>query len=426
MNDSTSAPPPPARREDYEAIEAAVMETARGRWFLDEYARRRRTADTAIVLDAIGKLERLLRRERAIPDIDRIRTDLADMAGAIARTKKEIARLGRDSEAGGRIAAATEELDAILAQTETAASEILGAAEKIEDRVRDLREAGADDGVCDLLDETVSDVYAACASQDLTGRRLQKLVGVLQYLEGRIATMIDIWGIDDAEIGASDDAVAPGDGRPDAHLLNGPQLPGDAGHQDEADALFDGADAVEIVDFSETASDDAGPGAGAEAETVAADPRQSAHDFDRLAQDLVEALPEDEIYAVEIADAEDELDEAWREVETVSTGDDAGTAPAVEVAEMPAEAAEPAVVAESLPDDDVSAGDPDLGAIEPMASAETSAGETAPIADAPAHDIAAAEQIDAGEPEPPEAASDTGNDDPSRHLTAAERTALFS
>lgn len=42
---------------DYDAIEAAVMETERGRWFLAEYARRQRAAETQILLDAIQKLE---------------------------------------------------------------------------------------------------------------------------------------------------------------------------------------------------------------------------------------------------------------------------------------------------------------------------------------------------------------------------------
>jgi hypothetical protein len=52
--------PPQLREEDYETIEAAVMETARGRWFLAEYARRNRAADTCTVLDAVGKLEKTL------------------------------------------------------------------------------------------------------------------------------------------------------------------------------------------------------------------------------------------------------------------------------------------------------------------------------------------------------------------------------
>jgi len=41
---------------DYEAIESAIMETARGRWFLFEYARRHRHADTMMVMTAINSL----------------------------------------------------------------------------------------------------------------------------------------------------------------------------------------------------------------------------------------------------------------------------------------------------------------------------------------------------------------------------------
>ena len=43
--------------DDFEAIEKAVMESRRGRWFLDEYARRRSGGETRTLLAAIGKLE---------------------------------------------------------------------------------------------------------------------------------------------------------------------------------------------------------------------------------------------------------------------------------------------------------------------------------------------------------------------------------
>ncbi|MBL8905441.1 MAG: hypothetical protein JNM20_02075 [Rhizobiales bacterium] len=42
---------------DYEEIERAVMESARGRWFLAEFAKRIRAQDTALILDAIHRLE---------------------------------------------------------------------------------------------------------------------------------------------------------------------------------------------------------------------------------------------------------------------------------------------------------------------------------------------------------------------------------
>ena len=44
--------------DDYAAIEGAVMETVRGRWFLMEFARRARVAELGQIRDAIAKLER--------------------------------------------------------------------------------------------------------------------------------------------------------------------------------------------------------------------------------------------------------------------------------------------------------------------------------------------------------------------------------
>ncbi|MGN8116040.1 hypothetical protein [Labrys sp. 22185] len=70
--------------EDYGAIEAAVMETARGRWFLAEYARRNRNADTEVVLAAIRRLERLVHSAGALDARDEVTRGMADIAQAIA------------------------------------------------------------------------------------------------------------------------------------------------------------------------------------------------------------------------------------------------------------------------------------------------------------------------------------------------------
>src|SRR5215471_17826099 len=48
---------------DYEAIATAFMETARGRWFLGEYAKRNRNADTRLVLDAVERIEATLAQQ---------------------------------------------------------------------------------------------------------------------------------------------------------------------------------------------------------------------------------------------------------------------------------------------------------------------------------------------------------------------------
>ncbi len=76
---------------DYDNILGAVMETARGRWFLHEYVRRNRNADTGTLLAAIDRIESLL-KSRALdgapetsaaempPDIAGIAVQLRDIA----------------------------------------------------------------------------------------------------------------------------------------------------------------------------------------------------------------------------------------------------------------------------------------------------------------------------------------------------------
>ena len=65
---------------DFQAIENAVMETARGRWFLGEYTRRHRSADTATILDALRRIEATIAKPAATsPDaMKRLAQSIAD------------------------------------------------------------------------------------------------------------------------------------------------------------------------------------------------------------------------------------------------------------------------------------------------------------------------------------------------------------
>ncbi|WP_181702339.1 chemotaxis protein [Chthonobacter albigriseus] len=277
MSDSDQVPV--SLESDYEAIELAVMETAKGRWFLAEYARRHRAADTTLVLDAIAGLEKKLRRT-ARPDIDRIRLDIGEMKDAIERTKNEIAQIKHDQNDSSRFDRASNELDAIVSQTEAATSEILTSAEKIQEIAWTMREGGIEPEICDALEGLTTTIYMSCSFQDLTGQRTQKVVHVLRYLETRIDAMIEIWGMDaDAEAEKADAPaagplmeisrseqgdeagvvsrrVADGlDSRPDAHLLNGPALEGEGVDQSEVDHLmFDSIDDAEAEAEEDTGS----------------------------------------------------------------------------------------------------------------------------------------------------------------------------
>lgn len=188
----------PADPSAYEVIEAAVAETARGRWFLSEYARRNRNADTEVLLSAIGKLENAVSGERSLDGVGRLRGDLMEMANAIARTKAEIAAISAPSHDQSRLTCASEALDAIVRSTEQATSDILGAAEEVQELAWTLRENGVDNGLCDQLDRHATQIYTACSFQDLTAQRTSRVVHTLRYLEERLIAMIGIWGGDES------------------------------------------------------------------------------------------------------------------------------------------------------------------------------------------------------------------------------------
>jgi chemotaxis protein CheZ len=225
----------PLSETDYEAIEAAVVETNRGRWFLAEYARRNRHADTKMLLTAIDRLEAAIRGERTAESVDRIRFDLVEMAKAIARTKAEIAAIKPDVEQAGKFGEATEELDSIVSATEAATSDILAAAEQIQEVAWTLREQGLDAEVCDLLDAKATAVYTACSFQDLTGQRTRKVIQVLRYLEGRINAMIDIWGLDSTMAAEAAETARAREGEA---LANGPARAGQGLAQADVDIVM--------------------------------------------------------------------------------------------------------------------------------------------------------------------------------------------
>lgn len=257
--------PHPLSESDYDAIEAAVMETERGRWFLARYAARNRNSDTAVLLDAIQKLERAMQENRAAvgpSDVEQVRFDLVEMAAAIAETKREIAALQPEQDDGRGIHAATEELDAIVTATETATQEILEAAERIQEITWTMREAGIDDSHCEAIDDLITTVYTACSFQDITGQRISKVVAVLRYLEDRLEAMRHIWG-DTQQAPVAEQPTPIGDARPDSHLLNGPQLDGNGHSQEDVDIMLVPED--ELFDAPAAAEDTADVEAVAEA-----------------------------------------------------------------------------------------------------------------------------------------------------------------
>ncbi len=186
------------------------METERGRWFLAEYARRNRHAETEGLLESLGRIEKAVMQTRDSGELERFRLDVLEMSRAIARTRAEIAAI-KPPESDGRILEASGELDSIVSATEHATSEILAAAERVQEVAWTLREAGADPSACDSLDQHAVAIYTSCSFQDLTAQRTRKVIDILGFLETRVNAMADIWDFtaeENAE-GAKTSAPAP-------------------------------------------------------------------------------------------------------------------------------------------------------------------------------------------------------------------------
>jgi chemotaxis protein CheZ len=184
-------PPSVLTEDDYDTIEAAVMETARGRWFLSQYAQRNRSSDTRAVLDAIGKLESIVQVTRSGPQ-EQVRYELMDMSAVIERTKRDIAQLTNEAGAIAQFANGGEDLENVVSAGQQATQQIIVAAEKVQEVAWTLRDQGADANECDVLDQKTMDIYLACSVQDVSNQGIAKVIQTLRHLDGRINAMMDL------------------------------------------------------------------------------------------------------------------------------------------------------------------------------------------------------------------------------------------
>ncbi|MGX9392331.1 hypothetical protein ACWX0K_21520 [Nitrobacteraceae bacterium UC4446_H13] len=155
---------------DYTAIHDVFMETARGRWFLTEFAKRNRNADTRMVLDAVARIERSLAGAKDAP------ADLTEALAAIrdivedAKQQAVAALQGQPSAA--RFATAYRSVRAIR--------EVAWM----------LRESGSDSSVCDGLDAQANtidrslDQLSAIAPGDTVEAIFADLIRRLEDLAG--------------------------------------------------------------------------------------------------------------------------------------------------------------------------------------------------------------------------------------------------
>src|SRR6187402_2552374 len=194
--------------EDYAAIAEAFMETSRGRWFLTEYAKRNRNADTRMVLDAVARIEQnlvvqreeTLEREASLQREEGLSAQQAAEAVTAAAAAQErlteaLAAIRSSVEAAEE--SAVEALDSLALEQRLAP--VRKGARVLREIAWRLREIGNDGRICDLIDSQVT-VIEKGTDQFSSEEARAALRAAFAALQGRLV-----------EVGDDDRSLAPVD-----------------------------------------------------------------------------------------------------------------------------------------------------------------------------------------------------------------------
>ena len=188
---------------DYDAICDAFMETSRGRWFLGEYAKRNRNADTRMVLDAVERIEASMASHKqaepvapaepmaeAKPQIDL----WPELTKAFTRTRIEIAqRLMHETDG--------QAIEAIRSSVETIKSVSWA-----------LRERGFDSRICDVFDvqvNAITDGYTGLVAESSVASEIEaEVLAAFDALTRHVEALIKGDNAETEALDAVVDAVA--------------------------------------------------------------------------------------------------------------------------------------------------------------------------------------------------------------------------
>jgi chemotaxis protein CheZ len=172
---------------------------------------------------------------------DQLKQELDALYRYLQRVRQEIAAIDRPADQDHRFESMGDQMDAIVEATETATNTIMEAMESTEETNGKLREGITDPAQVMLLDQintNVNKVFEACAFQDITGQRVNRVARSITYVEERVNALIALFG--EEQISEIEVVVPPGQEKTaDEKLVSGPHAEGIGLSQDDIDKLFD-------------------------------------------------------------------------------------------------------------------------------------------------------------------------------------------
>ena len=169
----------------------------------------------------------------------KLQAEVLNLIQYIQRLRQEIAGIAQEKDDQTAFDGMADRLDAIVESTAQATDTILAAMEGIDGFVGQLRAHPGPDGIdllCDGIVERTMKAVEACSFQDLTGQRINKIVGSMKFVEERVNAMADLCGRE--EVQALTDQWELPQQIEDGVALEGPQRAGQGISQDEIDQLF--------------------------------------------------------------------------------------------------------------------------------------------------------------------------------------------
>ncbi len=170
---------------EYRAIEATLLESARGRWFLAEHGRRARRMDNALLEDALARLKTSLREPTAL--LTQLAAEVELIRGLVQQARTTLVQRDAAPSAG----------DTAAERVEPTVQRLLRLAEDVHELTWTLQGREGrdfDQGTCEQIARQAAAMYALSAHQGAaTEAKLDSLRG-LDAAERRLAALIDMIG----------------------------------------------------------------------------------------------------------------------------------------------------------------------------------------------------------------------------------------
>lgn len=198
--------------------------------FLEESRARK---DDVTLNDVMGLAEVMARSMKDYVDAVQpaVTQELVEISDEICRMKQEITQLRATDIKDHRIPEAGRELDAIVEATESATHTIMEAAETI--MSADPQDADAYQAV---VQHKIMEIFEACAFQDITGQRISKVVGTLNYIDERVNSFVTRLRMNEIDDAPAEETAE--EKRRRELILHGPQHKGEGVSQEDVDAML--------------------------------------------------------------------------------------------------------------------------------------------------------------------------------------------